>query len=271
MTYVFLHGSFHAAWNWHMVLPLLEQAGHIGIPMDLPAHGLDRTSPQQTGLQASVDAVLKIVTAQRKPVILVAHSRNGIVISQAAEQCPEKICGLVYLAAYLIPNGKSMMDFAIQDKESLVMQNVLPRTGQRKMTQLIRLFRKPWWRAMLPRLVPYSQQVHHLRKEAYHEALYHDCPAHITELANVLLQEEPNWAGFTPLSLTKTRYGRVPKVYIECLQDRAVTLRLQRMMQAEQPCDAVYAIDSGHSPFFSQPQKLVEILLDADRCFTAPA
>jgi pimeloyl-ACP methyl ester carboxylesterase len=46
MTYVFLHGSFHAAWNWHMVLPLLEQAGHIGIAMDLPAHGLDRTSPQ---------------------------------------------------------------------------------------------------------------------------------------------------------------------------------------------------------------------------------
>jgi pimeloyl-ACP methyl ester carboxylesterase len=252
-----------------MVLPLLEQAGHNGIAMDLPAHGLDRTSRRQAGLQASVDALLKIVNAQSKQVILVAHSRNGIVISQAAEQCPEKICGLVYLAAYLVPNGKSMMDYAIQDKESLVLQNVMPRTGQRKMAQLIRLFRKPWWRAMLPLLVPYSQQVHHLRKEAYRDALYHDCPAHITELANVLLQEEPNWTGFTPLSLTPSRYGSVPKIYIECLQDRAVTLPLQRIMQAEQPCNAVYTIDSGHSPFFSQPQKLVEILRDADRYFTA--
>jgi pimeloyl-ACP methyl ester carboxylesterase len=269
MTFIFLHGSFHAAWNWHMVLPLLQQAGHIGIAMDLPAHGLDRTPRKKASLQANVDALLNVIHAQNEQVVLVAHSRNGIVISQTAELCPEKIYGLVYLAAYLVPNGKSMMDYAMQDRESLVMQNVLPRTGLRKMTQLIRLFRKPWWRAMLPRLVSHSQQVHYLDREAYRDALYHDCPAHITELANALLQEEPNWAGFTPLALTTSRYGRVPKVYIECLQDRAVTLRLQRAMQAEQPCNAVYAIDSGHSPFFSQPQKLTEILLDAGRNFAA--
>jgi pimeloyl-ACP methyl ester carboxylesterase len=218
-----------------------------------------------------VNALLDVLHAQDSPVILVAHSRNGIVISQAAEQCPEKIRGLVYLAAYLVPHGQCMMDYAIQDRESLVMQNVLPRTGQRKIARLIHMFRKPLWRAMLPRILPYHQQVHRLRREAYHSALYHDCPAHITELAYTLLQSEPNWAGFTPLSLTAQRYGRVPKVYIECLQDRAVTLPLQRAMQAAQPCDAVYAIDSGHSPFFSQPDRLTEILIDADRHFAPQA
>ncbi|NJM43133.1 MAG: hypothetical protein HC858_02445, partial [Brachymonas sp.] len=71
----------------------------------------------------------------------------------------------------------------------------------------------------------------------------------------------------TPLHLTEPRYGQVPKVYIECLQDRAVTLFLQREMQKTQPCNAVYAIDSSHSPFFSQPEQLVNILIDADRHF----
>ncbi len=44
-----------------------------------------------------------------------------------------------------------MMDYAIEDTESLVMQNVLPRTGQKKIAQLIRLFRQPLWRTLLPR------------------------------------------------------------------------------------------------------------------------
>jgi len=39
-------------------------------------------------------------------VILVGHSKNGIMISQAAEYRPGKIDKLIYLAAYLIPNGK---------------------------------------------------------------------------------------------------------------------------------------------------------------------
>lgn len=249
MKFVFLHGSFHAAWNWHMVLPLLQQSGHSGIALDLPAHGLDRTPSHRAGLQACVDVVLEKIHTLKEPVVLVAHSRNGIVISQAAEQCPEKIQGLIYIAAYLIPNGKCMMDYAIQDKESLVLQNVLPRSGLSKMTQLIRLYRKSFWRATLPLILPRKLQVHRLRKEAYFEALYHDCPAHITELANTLLQDEPNWAGFTPLALTPSRYGQVPKVYVECLQDRAVTLPLQRAMQTDQPCNAVYSIDSGHSLF----------------------
>jgi hypothetical protein len=52
----------------------------------------------------------------------------------------------------------------------------------------------------------------------------------------------------------------VPKIYLECLQDRAVTLPLQRRMQADTPCDRVMALDSSHSPFFSQPEKLAAAL-----------
>jgi hypothetical protein len=52
----------------------------------------------------------------------------------------------------------------------------------------------------------------------------------------------------------------VPKIYLECLQDRAVTLQLQRRMQADTPCDRVMALASSHSPFFSQPEKLAAAL-----------
>ena len=274
-SFILLHGSFHAAWNWHRLIPFLERADHRGIALDLPGHGQDRSSPGEAMLEHCVNAVLRAVDSEPGPVVLLAHSRNGIVISQAAEARPEKIQGLVYLAAYLVPDGRSMMEYALQDTESLVLRNVELALDRGHMPLLTRLFRHEWLARLCARLLPRRFQVHRLALRAYRDALYHDCPPEITELAHVLLEAEPNWAGFSRLRLSPERYGRVPKVYIECLRDRAVTLPLQRRMQADTPVDRVYSLDSGHSPFFSQPENLARTLEDslgvfASRGTTAP-
>lgn len=267
--FILLHGSFHAAWNWHRLIPFLERAGHRGIALDLPGHGQDRSAPAAATLEHCVRAVLRVVDREPGPVVLLAHSRNGIVISQAAERRPEKVQGLVYLAAYLVPDGRSMMDYALQDTESLVLRNVELALDRRHMALLTRLFRHEWLARLCARLLPRRFQLHRLARRAYREALYHDCPEEITALANVLLEAEPNWAGFSRLRLSRERYGRVPKVYIECLQDRAVTLPLQRRMLSETPVDRVYSLDSGHSPFFSQPEQLAQVLADSLGVFAA--
>jgi pimeloyl-ACP methyl ester carboxylesterase len=267
-TFIFLHGSFHAAWNWHRLLPLMARAGHRSIALDLPGHGRDRTPPSRVTLDTCVETVIACIDAQHEPVVLVAHSRNGIVISQTAERRPEKILGLVYLAAYLVPNGKSMMDYAITDVESLVVRNLEMALDRKFIPLLMRLFRHEWVRRLCARILPAHLQVHRLKCAAYREALYHDCDDDITELANVLLEAEPNWAGFSRLQLSAERYGKVPKVYIECLQDRAVTLALQRRMLAETPCHPVFSLDSSHSPFFSQPENLAQVLMESLRVLT---
>lgn len=262
-TFVFLHGSFHAAWNWHRVIPLLEAAGHRGIALDLPGHGQARMAARKVTLERCVDAVLACVRAlpQDERIVLVAHSRNGIVISQAAERCASRLSGLVYLAAYLVPSGRSMMDYAITDGDSLVVQNVEVALDRRHLPRLIRLFRSAVLRALGRLLLPDKLQIHRLKRQAYREALYHDCPDEITALADALLEPEANWAGFTPLRLSRARWGTVPKVYVECLQDRAVTPALQRRMYRESPCARVFSLDTSHSPFFSAPARLVATLL----------
>jgi pimeloyl-ACP methyl ester carboxylesterase len=261
-TFIFLHGSWHAAWNWHKVLPLLEQAGHRGVALDLPGHGHDRTPARAVTLSTCVDRVVEEIDRCDGPIVLVAHSRNGIVISQAAERRPEKVTGLTYLAAYLVPNGRSMMEYALLDPESLAVQNTTTAIPRRWLPTLVRWLRSGVVRWLSAWLLPRSLQVHRLAPASYREALYHDCPNEIVELANVLLEPEPNWAGFTPLELTRERYGRVPRIYIECAQDRAVTPTLQRRMIDDSPCVSVLRLDSGHSPFFSQPDKLVDALCD---------
>jgi pimeloyl-ACP methyl ester carboxylesterase len=266
-TFILLHGSFHAAWNWHRVVPILRERGQSALAIDLPAHGRDGQSARRASLSANVTRVCEAIDTTEGDVVLVAHSRMGIVISQVAEQRSRRISGLVYLAAYLVPNEKTMMDYAVLDKESLVVRNVTPVLPRWALNALLRYARRGAIRRLLAFALPTSAQRHALKPEVYREALYHDCGEEITELANVLLEPEPNWPGFTPLRLSDGRYGRVPKVYIECTQDRAVTPKLQRMMLRDTPCDRVFSMATSHSPFFSQPDRLVELLLESLRVF----
>lgn len=235
-TFILIHGSWHSAWNWHRVVPLITAAGHRALAIDLPGMGRDKTPIQDVRMQDTVQQLCALIDQVPGKVTLVGHSKNGIMISQAAEYRPDKIDTLIYLAAYLIPNGKTQREYSMQDTEG--------------------------W------LKPYVTQhpetkSHTLQPEIYKEGLYHDCEDHIPELAKVLLGHEPVESGITPLQLSEENYGRVPRVYIECTQDRTVTPYLQRRMYTETPCEKVFRMDTSHSPFFSQPQQLTEILLQA--------
>ena len=234
-TFILIHGSWHSAWNWHKVVPLLEKAGHRAIAIDLPGMGRDKTPIQDVTMKTTVDKICALIDSVPGKVILVGHSKNGIMISQAAEYRPDKIEKLVYLAAYLIPNGKTQREYSIQDTEGWLKPYVTqhPETGS-----------------------------HTLQPEIYREGLYHDCEEEITELAKVLLSHEPVESGITPLQLSDANFGRVPRVYIECTEDRAVTPFIQRKMYEETPCEQVYRLPTIHSPFFSRPKELVEILVN---------
>jgi pimeloyl-ACP methyl ester carboxylesterase len=234
-TFILIHGSWHSAWNWHRVAPMLEQRGHRAIAIDLPGMGRDKTPIQEVKMKSTVQKLCELIDSIEGQVILVGHSKNGIMISQAAEYRPEKIEKLVYLAAYLVPHGRTQREYSIQDtagvlKPFVVMNDALG--------------------------------AHSLRPEIYREGLYADCDDYITDLAKVLLSHEPVESGITPLELTEENFGRVPRYYIECTEDRAVTPFIQRKMYTETPCNRVYSMATSHSPFFSKPVELTNILCE---------
>ena len=228
-TFILIHGSWHSAWNWHKVIPVLESRGHKAIAIDLPGMGRDKTPIQEVTLKTSVDKICNLIDTLDEKVILVGHSKNGIMISQAAEYRPEKIEKLIYLAAYLIPDGKTQSEYSAQDTNGVL---------------------KPYV-TRYPEL-----NAHTLQAEIYKEGLYHDCDDSITQLAKLLLSHEPVASGITPLALSEEKYGSVPRFYIECTEDKAVTPFIQRKMYTETICEKVYSMPTSHSPFFSQPEEL---------------
>ncbi|MEQ1676444.1 MAG: alpha/beta fold hydrolase [Chitinophagaceae bacterium] len=232
-TFILIHGSWHSAWNWHKVVPLLEKQGHTAIAVDLPGMGRDKTPISEVRMKNTVEKICSLIDSIDGPVILLGHSKNGILISQTAEYRPDKIEKLIYLAANLIPNGTTQREYSMQDTEGI----------------------------LRPFVTQYPElNAHTLQREIYKEGLYHDCDDDIIQLANVLLSHETAESATTPLQLTEENYGRVPRYYIECLQDKAITPFLQQKMYTEMPCKKVYRMDTSHSPFFSRPQELVDIL-----------
>jgi pimeloyl-ACP methyl ester carboxylesterase len=232
-TFILIHGSWHSSWNWHRLIPMLEKAGHRAIAIDLPGMGRDKTPIQEVTMQTTVNKICELIDSIEGKVILVGHSKNGIMISQAAEYRPHKIEKLVYLAAYLIPNGKTQREYSVQDTQGWLKPYVTLHNDLQATT---------------------------LHPAIYQEGLYHDCDENIPNLAKLLLSHEPVESGITPLQLTDQNFGTVPKVYIECTQDRAVTPFIQKKMYTETVCDKIYSLDASHSPFFSKPVELAEIL-----------
>jgi pimeloyl-ACP methyl ester carboxylesterase len=247
-TYLLIHGSWHGAWCWYKISARLQAAGHSVVVPDMPSHGRDRTSPGQVTMQDYVNTITKILDATDEPLVLVVHSRNGIVAAQAAEARPEKIRTLVYLASYLPPIGdtaplaQSRGDGQwAHDPDSLL-----------------------WARQSVD--VNREAGSDMLRREAFREALYADCSDDDVALSYALLTPEPRGRHSpteTPIRTTPGNFGRIPRVYIELTQDRAVSWPAQKRMFEATPCQRVLTMHASHSAYFSQPDQLTKHILTA--------
>jgi pimeloyl-ACP methyl ester carboxylesterase len=95
---ILVHGAFADATSWSRVIPLLEADGYHVVAVQNPL----------TSLSDDVAATKRLVALQNGPVLLVAHSWGGAVITQAGNDA--KVVGLVYVSAYAPAVGESAND-----------------------------------------------------------------------------------------------------------------------------------------------------------------
>jgi pimeloyl-ACP methyl ester carboxylesterase len=234
-TFVLVHGSFHGAWCWFKLVPELEALDHRAVPLDLPAQGADETPVAEVTLDSNVARVVEVIERQSEPVVLVGHSFGGATITATAERVPDRIKRLVYITAFIPRDGESVNDIT----------------------------RSPLWppekgaRAFARSADGLTVSV---APEAVRDRFYHDCSDEDVARCIERIRPQPFAPRDAPIRTTPERFGRIPRAYIHCADDRSIPLRVQEEFVARVPCDKVVSLSTSHSPFLSAPSELARAL-----------
>jgi pimeloyl-ACP methyl ester carboxylesterase len=234
-VFVLVHGAFvGGGWSWGKVKSLLEAQGHSAIAPDLPGSGSDRTPLKEVTLQKYVDRIANLINEQSESVVLVGHSLGGITLSQTNEVVPDKISKLVYISAYLLQNGESNQSKAQE-----------PEHASSKLLA---------W-------ADFTEESLGIKPEGLKEVFCADCSDEDVEQLKAKGQPQAFSPTGTPLQVNPDPNAyREKRYYIETLQDQCVPNAIQKKMYTALPCQQVMSMNTSHSPFFADPEKLVSYL-----------
>jgi pimeloyl-ACP methyl ester carboxylesterase len=233
--FVLIHGAFHGAWCWRQTVAELEKHGHQAQAIDLPGQGDDTTPLSKVTLESMADCIVTALERSSGRAVLVGHSLGGMAISAAAEKVPERVEALIYVCAFLPREGESLLAIEGRNPKVAVPKSLIVADDGVSGT---------------------------IMPDRVHNLFYHDCsPADASDSA-ARLRPQALTPLSTPIHLTTGRFGRVPRAYIECTEDRALVVEMQRDMISKSPPVTVRALPSGHSPFLSMPDRLAQALIE---------
>lgn len=237
-TFILIHGAWHGSWCWKKTADLLQNTGHKVHSIDLPGHYTNQVDFTKVNLNSYVQYVNDFIKNIEEKVTLVGHSMAGVIISQVAEDHSDKIDELIYVSAF-IPDSTGSL---IQEEQKAIKPSV----------------------ALEVVIDEKNNKITITQSKKLRRLFYNMCSEEQSEEAISQLQDQPLQPFLDHVSLSDKKFGKVNKIYIECLQDNAIHIDDQRRMHQKLNC-RVISLDCDHSPFFSCPEKLVKILADHSR------
>jgi pimeloyl-ACP methyl ester carboxylesterase len=272
---VLVHGAWFGAWAYANVAPRLAAKGITAVAIDLPGHGLSASFPasyfqrpinpgvfsseisplSQISLADHANAILSAVddlaAAGFSQITVLGHSLAGVAITLAAERSPQKINKLIYLSAFMPVTARPAGAYF--------------GTPQGMQSQLNRLVVADPTTIGASRIDPRSADASYIATAR--SALCADASDTASQaMMSMMSCDEPAMSFSTPTGATASRWGSVPRSYIACTQDNAVTPDLQALFVSE--ADAltpsnktdVRGFASSHCPFVSKPALLADLI-----------
>ncbi|GAA1932297.1 alpha/beta fold hydrolase [Streptomyces durmitorensis] len=271
-VFVLVHGAWHSSGQWAPTQRALAGLGAASVAVDLPGHGFDAPLPSgyllpgQPGLltekspladvtmddcaQTVLDALRQV---RRHPrIVLVAHSAGGGPASLAAERAPELVDAIVYLSAF-VPAGRPRFFDYLASPENATARGGSLNLGDAEQLGAVRIN-------------PLSTDPAYV--EELRQAHYHDTPLdRFDRWRSVLSPDLPLAIPATPVVVTPQRWGRIPRIFLRCADDKGLPATVQDLMISE--ADGAFAdnpftirtLPGSHSPFAARPRELAAALL----------
>jgi pimeloyl-ACP methyl ester carboxylesterase len=237
--FVLVHGAWHDGAAWDLTARELVGAGHRVLAPTMAGHGkgADRRVNHAACVRSIVDS---IANGGANDFILVGHSFGGTIISKVAEAIPEKIRRLVFMNAFVLRDGHSLVD------------EVPPPTAA-AFTQMAENSPDQTF------LVPFP---------VWRETFMNDADLDTAKRIYAQLSPEPLQPCIDKLDLKKFYSLQIPRTYLNCTEDIALPpgewgwhprmsnrLGLYRLVQ----------MPGSHEVMHTNPSLLADKLIEAGR------
>jgi len=217
---VLVHGAFADGSCWTKVISQLQAKGYDVIAAQNPL----------TSFTDDVAAAKRAIAQMEGPVLLVAHSYGGMVISEAGKD--PKVAGLLYVAALVPEEAQNGND----------VNAAMPTTGVEKEFRVSpEGFASLSTKAVNENFVPDATPEE--RKLIYATQVPLSVSAVEEKVYNPAWKIKPTW-------------------YIVAAQDRVINPELERF-KAKLIKATTIELKSGHVPMISQPNKVTEFIISA--------
>jgi pimeloyl-ACP methyl ester carboxylesterase len=217
---VLVHGAFADGSCWAKVIPMLLAKGYNVIAVQNPL----------TSLKDDVAATRRAIAQMDGPVLLVAHSYGGMVISEAGND--PKVAGLLYVAALVPEEGQN----------ANAVNAAMPTTGVEKEFRVspdgfVSLSAKAVNENFAPDATPEERKLIYITQVP------------LAALAGEEKVQSPAW---------KTK----PSWFIVAAQDKVINPDLERF-KARLIKATTIELNSSHVPMISQPSRVADFIAEA--------
>jgi len=226
-TVLLVHGGFADASSWADVVADLQDAG---IEVFAPANPL-------RGVAADAAYLASIARRIDGPVLLVGHSYGGAVITQAGART-DNVVGLVYVAAFALAEGESLLDVSARFPDTLLIPALRP-TGNAELL---------------------------LSADRYREVFAADLPERLASVAAAA--QRPVAVGAFEQRCTAAAWQRLPSWFVVATADQAIHPDAQRFMARRIGADTI-EVDASHAIVRSRPVEVAAHIRTATRATKA--
>ena len=217
VSIVLVHGAFVDGSGWKAVYDALSDDGYEVLVVQNPT----------VTLEGDAEATRQVIARAKHPVVLVAHSYGGAVITLAGDD--PKVKSLVYIAAYEPDVGESVFDLATR-----------PHPGEEAAP-----------------LLPPADGFLLVDPAKFPTSFAADVDASTTRFMNA--SQVPWGLGAVQFKLTKAAWKNKPVHHMLTLEDHMVPPSLQRFMATRAKAKIV-EIKSSHAVMLSHPKAVVDFI-----------
>ena len=271
---VLVHGSWHQGVSFSLVTDILKNDNYVVEAVTLPGAGSTAKHPESYKLrpldpaafgnepsptagvsqkertQAVIEAIKSVNAATGGKALVIGHSLGGLSVTNAAEKMSDKISGVVYISAFMFPEGVTAGEFVTHSSmHNSKIGNIL--------------LADPAVVGAL-RIDPKSSNSNYINTAR--QVLAADASMNLFKVAlKDFTPDEPAQVLGAPSTATRSNYGQIPRYFVKLTEDKIIPpvsqdIMISRMDRAMKNKTTVYTIKSSHSPHLSQPNALAALV-----------